>query len=280
MLISVSAVEFLKNEFFRQINVTLSIIQISELRRSARLRGIAPEYDGLHFERRTRRSPNSSSNFDFMDEQPLEVIVKQPKQSILSKFLAWFGFYSESEIQRRQSLRLQGLDPEYEGLTWGTRKRKSKPRKKRISVKMLPFFQDYHDDDEVFFNYKEESAMDRFKSKVAEFNPGYLAMLFSSIFAQVGFYKEESLEINDEKLEVYNQTKSFEDLIEPTSEGLVSNIFGSLGYYSQNEIQRRQSLRLQGLDPEYEGNESQIFGFDFLKYSIVFNFTKKFYDFF
>ena len=215
-----------------------------------------------------------------MDEQPLEVIVKQPKQSILSKFLAWFGFYSESEIQRRQSLRLQGLDPEYEGLTWGTRKRKSKPWKKRISVKMLPFFQDYHDDDEVFFNYKEESAMDRFKSKVAEFNPGYLAMLFSSIFAQVGFYKEESLEINDEKLEVYNQTKSFEDLIEPTSEGLVSNIFGSLGYYSQNEIQRRQSLRLQGLDPEYEGNESQIFGFDFLKYSIVFNFTKKFYDFF
>ena len=214
-----------------------------------------------------------------MDEQPLEVIVKQPKQSLLSKFLAWFGFYSESEIQRRQSLRLQGLDPEYEGLTWGTRKRKSKPRKKRISVKMLPFFQDYHDDDEVFFNYKEESAMDRFKSKVAEFNPGYLAMLFSSIFAQVGFYKEESLEINDEKLEVYNQTKSFEDLIEPTSEGLVSNIFGSLGYYSQNEIQRRQSLRLQGLDPEYEGNESQIFGFDILKYS-SFQFHEKNYEFF
>ena len=173
--------------------------------------------------------------------------MKQPKQSLLSTILAWFGFFSESEIQRRQSLRLQGLDPEYEGLTWGTRKRKSTPRKrKRISVKMLPFFQDYHDDDEVFFNYREESAMDRFKSKVAEFNPGYLAMLFSSIFAQVGFYKEESLEINDEKLELYNQTKPFEELIEPTNEGVVSNVFGYLGYYSQNEIQRRQSLRLQG----------------------------------
>ena len=173
--------------------------------------------------------------------------MKQPKQSLLSKFLAWFGFFSESEIQRRQSLRLQGLDPEYEGLTWGTRKRKSSPKKrKRISVKMLPFFQDYHDDDEVFFNFREESAMDRFKSKVAEFNPGYLAMLFSSIFARVGFYKEESLEINDEKLELYNQTKPFEELIEPTNEGVVSNVFGYLGYYSQNEIQRRQSLRLQG----------------------------------
>ena len=82
---------------------------ISEIRRSARLRGLAPEFDGLHFERRTRRSPNSSSNFDFIDEHlPLEVIVKQPKQSLFSKFLARFGFYSESEIQRRQSLRLQG----------------------------------------------------------------------------------------------------------------------------------------------------------------------------
>lgn len=82
------------------------------------------------------------------------------------------------------------------------------------------------------------------------------------------------------KLEVYNQTKSFEDLIEPTSEGLVSNIFGSLGYYSQNEIQCRQSLRLQGLDPEYEGNESQIFGFDFLENTVAFDFTKKIMNFF
>ena len=36
-----------------------------------------------------------------------------------------FGFYTENEIRRRRSLRLQGLDPENEGLTWGTRKRQS-----------------------------------------------------------------------------------------------------------------------------------------------------------
>ena len=58
---------------------------------------------------------------------------------------------SKNEINRRQSLRLQGLDPEYEGLTWGRVKQ----------TRFLPFpasifggsHQEY--DSDVVFEYHE-----------------------------------------------------------------------------------------------------------------------------
>ena len=110
-----STSSYLKKCVTKAVKHNLFIIYITELRRSARLRGLAPEYDGLHFAKRTRRSINTPD----MVNEPLEVIAKKSRESLLSKFLGCFGFFSESEIDRRRSLRLRGLDPEFEGLTWG-----------------------------------------------------------------------------------------------------------------------------------------------------------------
>ena len=175
------------------------------------------------------------------ESKPIEELIEPVNEGVVSNVFNYFGYYSKTEIDRRRSLRLRGLDPEYEGLTWGKR-----TRRKRI----LPFFKDYHEDDEVFFNYHEENAMERFKSKVAKFNPGYIRKLFSAMFSQLGYYKEESLENIDN---LVDETKSLEELMKPSHEGIISIVFGTLGYYSENEIKRRQSLRLKGLEPEFEG---------------------------
>ena len=125
-----------------------------ELRRSARLRGLAPEFSGLTEVKRTR-SRKTGAQPDLPDESPipLEQLLKPYRRTWMESFFAYWGFYSEKEIARRRSLRLQGLDPEFEGLTWGHRRR---IRNRERSSRILPFFLgDYHDDDEVFFEYQD-----------------------------------------------------------------------------------------------------------------------------
>ncbi len=127
------------------------------IRRSARLRGLRPEYDGLasptkaRGPRRTAHQGSSKDLNDIDDETviPLDQLLKPFQRSLMASVFAYFGFFSEAEIKRRRSLRLQGLDPEFEGLTWGRRSRKK-------SSKLWHIFGDYHDDDEVFFEYHDE----------------------------------------------------------------------------------------------------------------------------
>ena len=104
------------------------IIFVSEIRRSARLRGLRPEYEGLEHTKRTRTPRKTQPQFLDLDnittndsQISLEELMKPRETTYLSAVFAYFGFYDEAEIQRRRSLRLQGLDPEFEGLTWGHR---------------------------------------------------------------------------------------------------------------------------------------------------------------
>ena len=98
-----------------------------EIRRSGRLRGLQPEYEGLDHTKRTRTPRKTQPKFLDLTETTantsvsLEELLKPRYTSYTSAVFAYFGFYDEAEIARRRSLRLQGLDPEFEGLTWGQR---------------------------------------------------------------------------------------------------------------------------------------------------------------
>ena len=139
-------------------------------------------------------------------------------------------------------------------MTWGKRQRKRK--------RIIPtIFQDPVEEEEDnadtsvsggFFNHQEENPMERFKKRLARFNPGILRKILSKLISIFGFYKEESMEVILD-LGSVDHTKSLEDLMEPSEEGIVSNAFKYIGYYSKDEIKRRQSLRLQGLEPQFEG---------------------------
>ena len=134
-------------------------------------------------------------------------------------------------------------------MTWGKRQRKLR--------RIIPtIFQDLVEEDDTsasgFFNHQEENPMERFKKRLARFNPGILRKILSTLFSIFGFYKEESIEVILDL--AVDHTKSLEDLMEPSEEGIVSNAFKYIGYYSKDEIKRRQSLRLQNLEPEFEGN--------------------------
>ena len=104
-------------------NYTFSL----EIRRSGRLRGLQPEYEGLDHTKRTRTPRKTQPKFLDLTETTgntsvsLEELLKPRYTSYTSAVFAYFGFYDEAEIARRRSLRLQGLDPEFEGLTWGQR---------------------------------------------------------------------------------------------------------------------------------------------------------------
>ena len=94
-----------------------------ETRRSARLRGLQPEFEGLESTKRTR-SPRKTREIEAeanISISSLEELMKPRQKTYLTTVFEYFGFYDEAEIQRRRSLRLQGLDPEFEGLTWGHR---------------------------------------------------------------------------------------------------------------------------------------------------------------
>ena len=111
----------------RCANYYISLIFSSEIRRSGRLRGLQPEYEGLDHTKRTRTPRKTQPQFlDLADTTAntsisLEELLKPRYTSYTSAVFAYFGFYDEAEIARRRSLRLQGLDPEFEGLTWGQR---------------------------------------------------------------------------------------------------------------------------------------------------------------
>ena len=161
-----------------------------ELRRSLRLRGLAPEYDGLQDS--TKRRPRRS----LLQEEPpkpIEQLLRPDGFSILARIFAYFGYYDQAEILRRRSLRLQGLDPEYEGLTWGKRKR---PRK---SSRFLAFFGDYHDDDEVFFEYNEPNIQD-----------GVLQRWLDSFLHVVGYLQYEDIHEEEEEEEEDDDTSYVE----------------------------------------------------------------------
>ena len=153
-----------------------------ELRRSARLRGLEPEYLGLA-EKSTGRKSTSRKRPIYTESEllsmNLEELMKPVSRSLVASIFAYFGFFSEAEIQRRRSLRLQGLDPEYEGLTWGPRKR---PKKSR----MWSIFGDYHEDDEVFFEYHDEEE-------------GFFQRILDKFLHIVGYLHFE--DIHDESLE-------------------------------------------------------------------------------
>ena len=86
-----------------------------------------PEYEGLDHTKRTRTPRKTQPKFLDLTETTantsvsLEELLKPRYTSYTSAVFAYFGFYDEAEIARRRSLRLQGLDPEFEGLTWGQR---------------------------------------------------------------------------------------------------------------------------------------------------------------
>ena len=127
------SIQFRKLTFFYQLkliffnkecsNYTFSL----EIRRSGRLRGLQPEYEGLDHTKRTRTPRKTQPKFLDLTETTantsvsLEELLKPRYTSYTSAVFAYFGFYDEAEIARRRSLRLQGLDPEFEGLTWGQR---------------------------------------------------------------------------------------------------------------------------------------------------------------
>ena len=137
-------------------------------------------------------------------------------------------------------------------MTWGKRKRTPKD-----PVPVLD-----ESADETFFNVHEENAVDKFESQVAQFNPGYLTRFFSTFFSIFGYYKEETVENlgvggGNPETEITDDqnisSKSLEQLMKPSKEWILPRLLSYFGYYSQKEIKRRQSLRIQGLDPEYEG---------------------------
>ena len=160
-----------------------------EIRRSARLRGLNPEYEGLEDSKKSRR-PRKSLAFDpdltdFEDHAPLHELVKPRRRSILASIFACFGFYDEEEIRRRRSLRLQGLDPEFEGLAWGPRRRGSRKQKSKFWPAL---FGDYHDDDEVFFEYHDEEE-------------GFFQRWIDKILHLVGYLQFEDVHEHPEELE-------------------------------------------------------------------------------
>ena len=138
-----------------------------ELRRSARLRGLAPEFDGLQEVKRTRRSKgNDQNDQEDHDQQSLEQLLKPYQRTWTESFFAYWGYFSEKEIARRRSLRLQGLDPEFEGLTWGRRSRRRRRRAAtghttRLIRRIFSYFWigDYKEGlvDEGFFEYQDQT---------------------------------------------------------------------------------------------------------------------------
>ena len=156
-----------------------------ELRRSARLRGLAPEFSGLQDVKRsrTRKAHPETSEEPTL---PLEQLLKPYRRTWIESFFAYWGFYSEKEIARRRSLRLQGLDPEFEGLTWGHRRRS---RNRTRSNRILPFFLgDYHDDDEVFFEYQDHED-------------GYFQRILDFFLHKIGYLHFEDIEAPQPEVE-------------------------------------------------------------------------------
>lgn len=165
-----------------------------ELRRSARLRGLAPEFSGLQDVKRSRTrkaQPESPEE----PAVPLEQLLKPYRRTWVESFFAYWGFYSEKEIARRRSLRLQGLDPEYEGLTWGHRRRS---RRRGRSNRILPFFLgEYHDDDEVFFEYQDHEE-------------GFFQRILDFFLHKIGYLHFEDIEAPSPETEEVEEAENEE----------------------------------------------------------------------
>ena len=149
------------------------------MRRSARLRGLAPEFDGLQDVKRTRRSkvPDESP------EPPLEQLLRPYRRTWAESFFAYWGYFSEKEIARRRSLRLQGLDPEFEGLTWGHRPRRRRTRKTKNQRGFLSYFMGRQSsDEEVFFEYQDQTEN------------GRLQRFLDFVLNKIGFLHFEDIE--------------------------------------------------------------------------------------
>jgi hypothetical protein len=155
-----------------------------EHRRSARLRGLDPEYEGLGFPSRSPRKRRSAEMVPEIQDDPM-INLQMPKQSITSRIFAYFGYYDEAEIERRRSLRLQGLEPEYEGLTWGKRTRSSRPTS---WSRPWEIFGDYHDDDEIVFDYNDQDV-----------NDGYLQRWLDSFLNIIGYLEFEDIHEQEEE---------------------------------------------------------------------------------
>ena len=176
-----------------------------ELRRSARLRGLAPEFEGLEAAvKRTRRS-KASNDEDDLGQQSLEQLLKPYRRTWTESFFAYWGYFSEKEIARRRSLRLQGLDPEFEGLTWGRRSRRRYRTRRtatqhttRLIRRIFSYFWiGEYNQEEGFFEYQDQTEDGRFQ-RFLDFvlhKIGYLH------FEDIGEAADETQDVLDEEEE-------------------------------------------------------------------------------
>lgn len=217
-----------KMGFFKEEEVEM------ELRRSARLRGERPEYAGLADVHRRR----SKVSKELTVGDDLKELMKPHKRTLIASLFAYFGYYDQVEIERRRSLRLQGLDPEFEGLTWGKRRRKTNRR-------VLPFiFGDYHDDDEVFFEYHDDEE-------------GIFQRWLDTFLHMIGYLKFEDIHDDLEEELESDEEEECHGYVEIPSESFIKRQNQHEAFENSYNFAATQG-GVWSDEEDYEGDESTI----------------------
>ena len=124
-------------------------------------------------------------------------MLRPYRRTWAESFFAYWGYFSEKEIARRRSLRLQGLDPEFEGLTWGHRPRRRRTRKTKNQRGFLSYFMGR--DEEVFFEYQDQTEN------------GRLQRFLDFVLNKIGFLHFEDIEEPNDVLEEETETDVTEE---------------------------------------------------------------------